>query len=292
MKCDFAARMLAAAGGALLTVAAFAGAPFSAVADELPSGQHVYSMAINAMHDVAMPKYTTYDLSYVDHGIELTLYCAPDGSHRFLGSGVSMAKNDKSNKGSVFYNSDNALGILTFKGKVVMECTPFPFAPELRAFRPSAGSSAGPVATVPTAAPTDAPLDMIKSIGSARAFSSKSYSIENLGIERIAGNSSYHLKMTALDDQSVHPITDLYVDTASHLVRSVVLGGGKRGFIEGGGGFAQFDLGPVREYWLVRQIHIEASGHMLFMHAGGTLEYTLDNFAFPSKPVSPGGAVR
>ena len=254
-------------------------------ADDLPSGQRVYSMALNAMHDTPMAKYASYDLSYVVHGLQLTLFCSQDGSHRFLGSSVSIAPNEKSNTGKVAYDSTTGLGVLTANGRTVMECVPFPFAPEVRALtHPGDGTpSPAPIATPAS----DAPIDVMKSIGSVRAFSSKSYSIENAGIEPVDDNPAYHLKMTAVEDPSTHPLTDVYVDVATHRVRSVVLGGGKRGLFTGGGGFARFDFRSFGGAWLVHSIHIEASGHMLVVHASGTLDYTLDNYTFPATLPKP-----
>jgi hypothetical protein len=119
---------------AFASVTVLAATMSCARADDLPSGQRVYSMALNAMHDARIPKRVSYDLSYVVHGIQLTLVCSQDGSHRFFGSSVSIAHNEKSNTGRVEYDSDTGLGVLTADGRTPT-CRP-PTARSSRTYSP------------------------------------------------------------------------------------------------------------------------------------------------------------
>ena len=252
----------------------------SARADDALSGPQVYSLALSAMRKVTMPRSMTYDLSYVVHNITLSLNCATDGKHAFLGSTVSIAKNERSNTGQVTYDSTSGLGDLSLQGKPFLTCAPFPFAPEIRALvQTGADANVNPALSSPEA--ENGPLDLMKVIGSVRTFASTAYRIENVGAEDVGGTPAIHLRLTPLDgNQDAHPVTDLYVDPQTYLIRSVVMGGGKRGFFLGGGGSARFEFSPVLGSWLITKISIEASGHLLLMREAGTLEYTLHDFSF------------
>ena len=259
-------------------------------ADEAFSGNQVYGLSLAAMRRVTMPKSLTYQLSYRVHNILLDLACSQDASHKFLGSSVSIAKNERSNTGQVVYDSSTGLGVLTVQGKPYLTCAPFPFAPEIRALvRTGADSDVGPNSSAPSpgADANNGPLDVIKSIGNVRTFSSKAYRVENIGTEDIDGSASFHLRLTQFDgNQDAHPVTDVLVDTRTLLMHSVTLGGGKRGFFRGGGGSARFDFSSVGKLWLVTRINIAVSGHLLLLHEDGTLEYTLHDFSFNSDPTS------
>jgi len=275
---------------ALLLACSISMQPAILNADEAFSGNQVYGMSLAAMRHVSMPKSLTYQLSYRVHNILLDLACAQDASHKFLGSSVSIAKNDRSNTGQVVYDSTSGLGVLSVQGKPYLTCAPFPFAPEIRALvRTGADLDAAPTLAAPSPGSdaSNGPLDVIKSIGSVRTFSSKAYLVENIGTEDIDGNTSFHLRLTPFDgNQDAHPVTDVFVDTKSLLMHSVTLGGGKRGFFRGGGGSARFDFSSVGKLWLVTRISIAVSGHLLLLHEDGTLEYTLHDFSFNSDPTS------
>jgi len=255
--------------------------PFGANArtNDTLSGPQVYSLALNAMRKVPMPRSMTYNLSYVVHNIAISLNCSTDAKHAFLGSTISIAKNERSNTGQVTYASTTGLGVLRVQGRPFLTCAPFPFAPEIRALvQTGADANAIPPSNVDE---DNAPIDLMKVIGSVRTFASNAYRIENAGAEDVRGTPAIHLRLAPVDgNQDAHPITDLYVDTQTYLIRSVVLGGGKRGFFLGGGGSARFDFSPIQNSWLITKISIEASGHLLLMHEAGTLEYTLHDFTF------------
>lgn len=260
---------------------AAAAAPLGATT--LPSGQAVYSEALNAMRSQSLPATIDYRVTTVDRGLQLTLQCGIKPPYQFESSSVSMSGGGTHppHTWDVHFVTSSGFGraVLASKRAVTVKCTPFPLAPVMHAFVHLAPKAA---ATHAPAAPAG-PLDMMKAIVTVRAFYSRSYRIANDGIVAISGHPSYHLQFTARDgNESKHPVTDMYVDTATHLVRAVVLGGGQRGFFEGGGGFGRFTFGHVGPYWLVKSIHAEGSGHFLFMHGGGAIDMTLHHFSFPS----------
>lgn len=140
--------------------------------------------------------------------------------------------------------------------------------------------SPSPTPASPAPTTSASPDQGIAMIVTVKAFSSTHYRLDNAGIEQIAGKPTYHLKLTAKDgDTSTYPLTDMYVDQATHLVRRVVLGGGQRGFFQAGGGSSTFDFSNVGKYWLVTHISIEIGGHMLLISKHASLDYTLSGIA-------------
>ncbi len=244
----------------------------------------MYSEALNAMRAQALPPIVDYRVGVVDRGLHLTLTCAPKPPYTFESSSLGMNAGGKQTSRTwiVRFYAANGLGdaSLASNKKVRIICAPFPLAPVMLAFvhlapQPTPSSAPSPLAAA-------SPLDMMKSIVTVRAFYSRSYLIKDVGIVSLGRHPSYHLRFTARDgNESKHPVTDMYVDTATHLVRAVVLGGGQRGFFEGGGGFGRFTFGRVGKYWLVRQIDVEGSGHFLFIHGGGSMKMTFHHFSFP-----------
>ncbi|NNM99119.1 MAG: hypothetical protein HKL91_04925 [Candidatus Eremiobacteraeota bacterium] len=248
----------------------------------LPSGQAVYSEALNAMRSQTLPARIDYEVTTVDRGMQIYIQCAAKPPYTFQLSSVSMSMgNGKAIAHPpmvVRFESATGLGRATRDGKPLINCMPFPIAPVMHAFVHLEAT------TAPASAPASpsSPFDMMKAIVTVRAFYSRSYRIANDGIVSISGHPSYHLQFTARDgNETKHPVTDMYVDTTTHLVRAVVLGGGKRGFFMGGGGFGRFAFGHVGPYWLVKSIHVEGTGHFFFMHGGGAIDMKLHHFTFP-----------
>uniref|UniRef100_E6PJC9 Uncharacterized protein n=1 Tax=mine drainage metagenome TaxID=410659 RepID=E6PJC9_9ZZZZ len=261
----------------------------TARAQSLPSGAKVYSMAISAMSHLRLPPIITYDLVLTDHGLGLTVNCNPN-THVFRWAQVALTHAHYTKTFAVHYNSQSGLGTMFAGQHKFFECVPFPLGPAIRPLL-RIGASRGTPIPAPTTSPEEVntnsknapPLDLLKTIAVATTFYSKYYHIHNTGVENVGGAPAYHLQLTARDgNESQHPLTDMYVDTSNFLVRSLILGGGQRGFIVGGGGYGRFDFGSIGDYWLVRRIRVEASGHILFIQKHGALTLTFDHFTIPT----------
>jgi len=267
-----------------------ANAPVAGFADDLPAGQSVYSKAVAAMRELQIPRYLRYRVRGEHHG--LSLYFVMSGRHVYLNASPIFDGRDFTGHGTARYDSSDGSGVFTDSaGKDVVGCVPFPLGPEVRAFVRTGSAESAVADTAPSPQPTpspsasaaEPPIDVLGKIGSARAFYSKAYDIADAGIETVDDAPAYHLKFTARDgDTTNHPVTDVYVDAKSYLVRSVILGGGQRGLLMGGGGSGRFDFGSFGEYWLVKHVHVEAAGHFLLAHKGGSLDYFFDGYTFPS----------
>ena len=260
----------------------------AASAATLPSGKSVYSEALNAMRAQKLPPLIDYQLSVSDSGLQLDINCAAKPPYKFESGGMGIGASLPPHTWDVQYVTSTGFGRATLESKkpYTTNCTPYPLGPVMHGFAHLAPAAAA----TPAPAAAAGPLDMMKAIVTVRAFYSRSYRIANEGIVAFSGHPSYHLQFTARDgDESKHPITDMYVDAATHLVRAVILGGGQRGFIEGGGGFGRFTFGHVGPYWLVKDIHAEGSGHFLFLHVGAAIDMRLHHFSFPAATAaSPG----
>ncbi len=244
------------------------------------NGDQIYSRAMAAMRKAALPPQVRYHIAAIDRGIDLTLFCNRT-THHFEGSTVAVDNRVRSrNSGIITYNALSGLGVLqTLTGHIFLECAPFPFAPTIPAF-----SQAPITKRLPSPSPksnTTQPNDLLKVITTVQAFYPSAYRVRNLGIEKVDGHRVYHLGFIALDgNESIHPITDALVDASTFLVRSVTFGGGKRGFIEGGGGTGTFAFGSASGYWVVKSINIVVSGHLLILHEAGSITITLSHFTF------------
>lgn len=255
--------------------------PRLASAGQPPSGDAIYSQAIAAMRSQPMPPYIRYRLTSEHHGVTIFAYSRKDASHAFLGAYPKLDGSSETRYGVAEYNSLTGAGQIRFQGqKVPFMALPFPYAPEVRALVATGSDAHLRVAGTSTSNST-ASFPIVATI---RMFYSKNYMIENAGTALVSNTPCYHLKMTARDgDTSAYPLTDIYVDVTSHLIRSVVMRGGERGFFEGGGGFGRFDFKRVGPYWLVYHIHVEADGHFLVLHQSGSSDVTYDHFTFPQQ---------
>ena len=212
------------------------------VAQEQPSGSAIYSRVIAAMRAVAMPRYVVSRVTSVHNGMSLTLHIQPK-THAFMYAFPSFDGSTLTNTATVRYDTSSEAGALMKDGKDVLALAPFPIAPEVSALVRTGIDTE----TTPVPAPTPTAGNQgIAMVASVRAFYSAHYQIDNVGTEQLDGAPAYHLRLTAKDgDTSTYPLTDMYVDPTTYLVRRVVLGGGQRGFFQGGGGFGQFDFSKV-----------------------------------------------
>jgi hypothetical protein len=264
------------------------------MAQEQPSGSAVYSQAIAAMRAVSMPRYIVYRVTTVHAGMSLTFRVKPS-THQFIAAFPAFDGSTLTTSAYVRYDTATAAGMLYQGSKDILAMVPFPVAPEVRALvHEGIDAVATPMPTitaspVPSASASPGPdAQGIAMIVAVSAFSSTHYNVDNVGLEQIGGQPAYHLKMTANDgDTGTYPLTDIYVDQTTHLVRRVVLGGGQRGFFQGGGGSGTFDFSAVGKYWLVTHLSIEIGGHMLLFSKHASLDYTLDDFQFPDSIQAP-----
>lgn len=251
------------------------------LAAEHLTGNQIYSLAIEKMRSLPLPKRMRYNISVVRNGLRVIIYTKVK-TDRFVGAAVALEHTSgRKHTFVVNYNSATGMGIATSRaGHVVLKARPFPYAPVVAALYNTSIPSSTPSPSPSPSSGTN-PLDLFKVITRVYAFSPGAYNVRNLGVETCDSQPAYHLGFTARDgNESAHPVTDALIDTRTFRLCSVTLGGGKRGFIEGGGGQGVFTFANASGYWVVKRISVLASGHLLFIHQAGSVVYTLNNFSF------------
>jgi len=138
----------------------------------------------------------------------------------------------------------------------------------------------------PAAAPATAPPDSAIGppiIGAVHVDAARYYHIDLAGMERLGASDAYHLKLRALRDPQTHPLTDLFIDPQTFLVREA------RGEVSGHYVLASGRLAGIVDfnrfggYWLVEREHFDIAANALFVHARMTITLDGSNFATPSE---------
>jgi hypothetical protein len=119
-------------------------------------------------------------------------------------------------------------------------------------------------------------------LGSVSVEASRFYDITLVGVESRVGHDVYHLHLHARKDIPDHPLTDLYVDTATYLVRAAHAEVTLRGVIFALGVAVDVAYQPVGAYWLLDDLHVHGNGYALFYHANMECTMTLHDFTLPA----------
>jgi hypothetical protein len=138
----------------------------------------------------------------------------------------------------------------------------------------------------PEAAPTTGPNDSQVGppiIAAVHAESARYYQIELAGREQLAGHDVYHLKLRAYRDPDAHPLTDLYVDPQTFLVREARAEFSGHYVVANGRLVGVVDFDRVGAYWLVEREHFEFAANALLVHVRMTASIDGSNFATPAE---------
>ena len=93
----------------------------------------------------------------------------------------------------------------------------------------------------------------------------------------------YHLKLKAYRDPDTHPLTDLYVDQNTFLVREARGEVSGHYFLASGRVAGVVDFDRVGPYWLVEHEHFDVAANALLVHARLTATVDGSNFATPDE---------
>ena len=238
--------------------------------------EKIYLRSVRAMIEVPEPAFVTFRENVV--GRNFTLRCSDDGIYVSLRHGDVRATYDV-----WFRTSDGSALSKTVSDANAKPCSGTLLAPAGKTISALGIAQASPLpGTSPAASPPDSNIGL-PIIGAVRAYSARYYHIELAGLEKFGGNDVYHLKLTAYRDPDVLPLTDLFVDQKTFLVREA-RGEASRHFIIASGrvaGVVDFDyVGP---YWLVKHEHFEAAANGLFVHARMTVDIDGSNFTTPNE---------
>jgi hypothetical protein len=139
--------------------------------------------------------------------------------------------------------------------------------------KPSPGATATPDAT--------AQSDGLKLVGAVRVESAASYKITLAGTEMVDGHQTYHLALKAYRDPLSHPLTDLWIDPDTYLVRQA-RGEASAHFVVGSGRFeGTLTYDRIGGYWIVHSEDFSAAGNALLIHVRTHLAASGTDFTFP-----------
>ncbi|HEX3466567.1 MAG TPA: hypothetical protein VHT05_00545 [Candidatus Elarobacter sp.] len=145
--------------------------------------------------------------------------------------------------------------------------------------------TSGAVAADSASSPTAAGAGLFDSgrsrvVADALAISDRYYRME---LDDTAGDATtYHLRLTARTDPQAHPLTDLYVDRQTYLLRSAVAAFKNETPVSGFAGTMRLDFGRMQSYWTVVGGTVSARAHVLLRHARGSTDFTLSDVTVQS----------
>ncbi len=248
-----------ASAALLVALRAYADAPPAPDGRSALGPEAIYLRAVHAMKSAPVPPYVTFREHIL--GRNITLSCTSDGMNIGLRHGDVTATYD------VYFRTRDGSAISKAVANPSATASPCPSA----LLQPAgAGLSAMGVPEATASPATDAASASTFGppiIAAVRVDGALFYHIELVGRERLGDNDVYHLKLTAYRDPDTHPLTDLYVDPETFLVREA------RGEVSGhyvvaSGRFAGIvDFGRVGDYWLVEHEHFDVAANALFVHA-------------------------
>ena len=256
--------------------AAVADVPSSDEVSSPLTPEKIYLRSVRAMKDTAQPAFVTFRETVV--GRNLALRCTNVGIIVSLHHGDVKAAYDvwfRTSDGSALSQPVNVANAKPCPGSLL--------APVGDAVSSLGVPQASPgTQTAPSTKPDESPIGL-PIIGAVRVESARYYHIDLVGLEQLGTNEVYHLKLTAYRDPNAHPLTDLYVDRATFLVREArvevsghyVVGSGRLA------GVIDFDRSGA--YWLAEHEHFEIAANALFVHARITATIDGSNFATPNE---------
>ena len=238
--------------------------------------EKIYLRSIDAMKAVPEPAFVSFHENV--SGRNFTLRCTKDGIS------VGIHHGDLSAAYDVWFRKSDGSALSQPVGDAKAEaCRDTLLTPAGSTISSLGVAQASPSAhdVPPTAAPDSAMGPPI--IGAVHAYAVRFYHIELAGREQLGGSEVYHLTLKAYRDPDTHPLTDLYVDTGTFLVREA-RGEVSGHYVIGSGRFAGVvDFDRVGPYWLVEHEHFEIAANAFLVHARMTVSIDGSNFATPSE---------
>jgi hypothetical protein len=234
---------------------ALADAP-QAPSDSAPlTPEAIYLRAVHAMKAAAQPRFVTFRENVAGRNFRLS--CTSDGIALNLHHGDIAGAYDVSFRtrdgGAVSRTAD---GTSTCPGTLLAPAGADISSMGVPAAMPSAASDA-------TSSQTGTGLPII---AAERVEAARFYHVELAGREHLGGNDVYHLKLTAYRDPDEHPLTDLFVDPQTFLIREARGEASGHYLIASGRVAGIVDFDRVGDYWLVEREHFDIAANALLVH--------------------------
>ncbi|HEV2738973.1 MAG TPA: hypothetical protein VGU66_10375 [Candidatus Elarobacter sp.] len=119
-------------------------------------------------------------------------------------------------------------------------------------------------------------------IGQVSISSDRYYAIEDAGSADVDGKSAIHLRLIARSDPVNHPLTDLYVDPATYMLRRADAAFKNEAYVSGYAGTISLQFGAIGNYWMIVKGRIEGNGHFLLKRAAGAADFHISHVTFPA----------
>jgi hypothetical protein len=249
----------------------------------IPNAIAIYHRAIAAMKaaDEYRPAYAVYQLDYTGHNLVLT----PETTNGKTAWNMDLHHANDSHAYQIWYRSHDDKALTQdrtthyiYRGEALL-------APVAANVLESASPSPRP-STSPSQAASSAPDTpggaTTEVLGSVSVEASQFYDITLVGIENNRGHEVFHLHLHAHKDIPEHPLTDLFIDTATYLVRAAHAEVTLRGVIFALGVAVDVAYEPVGAYWLLDDLHFHGNGYALFYHANMDCTMVLHDFILPT----------
>jgi hypothetical protein len=250
-----------------------------------PDPEAIFLQAAKVTRALPVPTYAVYDLSAQENGLTLTRVRNADGS---VTSYLTFIKHNDEKHFHVQYrvSDDTALMVDTDNGHRYLGA-PVPVAvlpgTALSPFnKPAQNTSTTNVSSPPPPKVSGSDNPVAKVIGEISVQASQFYRVTSAGIGDEDGRSAYHLLLRARTDPARHPLTDIYVDTATYRILRAVSASSASVVIDGYKGVILINFAAAGPYWVVEGGKIEGSAHFLFQHVSGSYTFAVENPTFPA----------
>ena len=256
-------------------------APIPSATDS-PGPIVIYHLAIAAMRaaDLHRPAYAIYQLDYIGHNLILT----PETTNGRADWNMDLKHANDSHTYQVWFRTRDQRALTQdrathniYRGEALL--TPVESNVLKNGPSPTPSVSPSPTPSGPPDTPAGATVEVL---GSVTAEASRYYDITLVGVEDRQGHAVYHLHLRAKSDVIDHPLTDLYVDTATYLVRAAHAEVTLRGVVFAFGLAVDVAYEPVGAYWLLDNLHFHGNGYALFYHANMECTMIMHDFMLPA----------
>jgi hypothetical protein len=250
-----------------------------------PNPYTIYRRAVAAMRaaNAARPPFAVYQLDYVGHNLVLT----PDTTKGKTEWNIDLHHANDAHSYHVWYRTSDDRALqqddathAVYRGEPLIapsEDNPLDDASP----SPSPGASSSPRPMASTGTDTSSVNPTTQVLGAVTSEASRYYEITLAGLEQRDNATVYHLHLRAISDVDDHPLTDLYVDPTTFLVRSAHAEFTMRRVVFELGLQADVDYAPVGAYWLLANVHFHGNGYALFYHANMECTLRLHDITLP-----------
>jgi len=235
-----------------------------------PRAEDIYLRAMRAMRAQPQPNYVIFRADYWARNAAVR--CTADD-----GLDISLHHGDSFSAFRVWYRVADGRSV-TVDPKTRARCDDGLIEPAGAQVEALGQGTPAPTATASSTGRSSGP----PLIGTVRVEAVHFYRVTLAGIETIDGHPAYHLELHAYRNPFDHPLTDLWVDTSSLLIRRLqaevsvhlLIASARGSFV------ASFERsGP---YWLLDNEHIEFAANATLVHVRSTINVRASEFAFPT----------